>query len=96
MLKLSLDLTGTALNCVRYALCHQKVTWIRAQKLHRQERMANDLIQFVHASRREGVCREGSRHFCPPPCCWACSFTDSSPRTLLAAMKLKGLVRNTE
>lgn len=53
-------------------------------------------MQDVHASREEGVCHDGFRHFCPPPCCWPCSFTDSSPRTLLAAMKLRGSVRNTE
>lgn len=47
--------------------------------------MSDCTFQDVHNRDDERV-----GHFCPPPCCWACSFTDSSPKTLLAAMKLKG------
>lgn len=96
MLQPNLDLTITARSCVRCAISPNTSPEFDHKNCSVKNVMANHVIQDAHASRGVGPYDDRFCHLWPPPCCWACSFTDSSPRTLLAAMKLEEPVRKWE
>lgn len=65
-------------------------------------KQARRFCLVIHKALRKDECIDvvlsaAAAHFCPlePYCCPACSLTDSSPSTLLAAMKLGTLVSRT-